>query len=137
MRISDWSSDVCSSDLSSGGLPVESDTASEFPPLPELVTWTREVIFLPRSRISAAASEPYIERVGHRSTDESFAFNRAKSSIAKAEPARPSVGRHVGDVVDRAAGGILADPTALRRSGQPRGGKGCVSTCRSGWVPPH
>src|SRR3546814_900265 len=114
MRISDWSSDVCSSDLSSGGLPVESDTASEFPPLPELVTWTREVIFLPRSRISAAASEPYIERVGHRSTDESFAFNRAKSSIAKAEPARQSVGRLVGDVVDRAAGGILAEQNALR-----------------------
>src|SRR3546814_3241235 len=96
MRISDWSSDVCSSDL------------------PELVTWTREVIFLPRSRISAAASEPYIERVGHRSTDESFAFNRAKSSIAKAEPARQSVGRLVGDVVDRAAGGILAEQNALR-----------------------
>src|SRR3546814_12191186 len=63
---------------------------------------------------SAAASEPYIERVGHRSTDESFAFNRAKSSIAKAEPARQSVGRLVGDVVDRAAGGILAEQNALR-----------------------
>src|SRR3546814_2160466 len=73
-----------------------------------------EVIFLPRSRRSAAASEPYIERVGHRSTDESFAFNRAKSSIAKAEPARQSVGRLVGDVVDRAAGGILAEQNALR-----------------------
>src|SRR3546814_20681746 len=47
-------------------------------------------------------------------TDESFAFNRAKSSLAKAEPARQSVGRLVGDVVDRAAGGILAEQNALR-----------------------
>src|SRR3546814_15203449 len=97
MRISDWSSDVCSSDL---------------------------VVQLPLSCVFAVAGAPTsspAERPAILATPTDTAV------MATAQPSnRPTIGALVADSGWR-----------LVRSEERRGGKACVSTCRSRWSPYH
>src|SRR3546814_10939671 len=98
MRISDWSSDVCSSDL-----PCVSSTG---------------------------------EDLGHVVAVENF----GAGDVVEIE--RPGGARFMAPmtrVFDIAAAGLIAGtvPTIGRRSEERRGGKECVSTCRSRWSPYH
>src|SRR3546814_17529844 len=98
MRISDWSSDVCSSDL------IKGDAAMNQPAIPAEI----------RERIIAAAVELY-EQAGRENL--------------------PTV-----DQVRRVARADMNTTSAVMkawRSEERRGGKECVSTCRSRWSPYH
>src|SRR3546814_2338587 len=98
MRISDWSSDVCSSDL------TESWPAPATP-----ATGTR-------CRVAAMA-------------DRIAGAHRRGQSRRRHRPCRLDPARHV---VDQK--GVLGERP---RSEERRGGKECVSTCRSRWSPYH
>src|SRR3546814_3849199 len=92
MRISDWSSDVCSSDL-----------AREQRDLPDAAEVEELITLMP---------EPEAEPVGH--------FLRDGEIIARKRP---------DDDQDQRP--------EQQRSEERRGGKECVSTCRSRWSPDH
>src|SRR3546814_6924660 len=101
MRISDWSSDVCSSDLR-----------------------------IPRPQLLAHAAVVPTE---HRPADRERLEHGAAESFG---PSR--------QLQDEVAGGVGGCDLAGRRgdrhrgrSEERRGGKACVSTCRSRWSPQH
>src|SRR3546814_17166903 len=110
MRISDWSSDVCSSDLAIG-----QDMQ------PRVLAQLRQ-----NCDIGAVVEEvaAHLVRVadGQRDLD---------TRMAAAE-----FGKDRNDVV-RAAGADLDLPALQRRSEDSRVGKACVSTCRSRGGPDH
>src|SRR3546814_19898295 len=121
MRISDWSSDVCSSDLAFAESRVRSLYAAGKP--------------LARIRQTLAVkgvSKPDIEAALERLRDE------AETPISDL-PAAVAFARR------RKLGPYRADPTQRRemrqkdlgRSEERRVGKECVSTCRSRWAPEH
>src|SRR3546814_14769031 len=105
MRISDWSSDVCSSDLpddvAAVGAVIGAETA-----LAGVVIEVAE----PRAEVKR------LDRIG---TERAEAHRR--------------------DVEQRGSIGFRALRRAHRwaRSEERRGGKECVSTCRSRWSPYH
>src|SRR3546814_4015187 len=86
MRISDWSSDVCSSDLKNG-------SRTEFDPL------------------------------------------KLQGSLQLALRKRPVSAEAVDAAIHRIEQKLLS--SGERRSEERRGGKECVSTCRSRWSPDH
>src|SRR3546814_13876626 len=102
MRISDWSSDVCSSDLSAHGVGL--------------------------SQHLAAREHGGIVYVPSKSGDEQ---NR-NIGVGMAKHCRHFRAGHVGY---QNVGNDEAD--AFMRSEERRGGKECVSTCRSRWYPYH
>src|SRR3546814_20335327 len=108
MRISDWSSDVCSSDLiRSGGPPKDGIPAIDDPQFRSVGA----VSDLP-------ASEPVI--------------TLSVQNDARAYPLRILTWH---EIVNDTVGGL---PVAVTyRSAERRGGKECVSTCRYRWSPCH
>src|SRR3546814_7271126 len=99
MRISDWSSDVCSSDLSAGDTLV--------------------------GRIAADAAG------GGNDYLHSYRLARERRRLARLPDRRGrdrARARTVGPAIAAGAGA---------RSEERRGGKECVSTCRSRWSPYH
>src|SRR3546814_18481485 len=104
MRISDWSSDVCSSDLDRARIE-QAELVGEL-------------------EVAAALRQ----RLGY--------FQPAADRIVAAERALAGRGRQHRD--PPAIGGLeVIDQRAERRSEEGRGGKECVSTCRSRWSPKH
>src|SRR3546814_5020874 len=107
MRISDWSSDVCSSDLQD-----QSARADGVPGAQDGAEIARIAEFLGDEPEGRAASVDRIER--EREFGE-YAHHRLRIVLA----------RQLGENVGR----------GLDRSEERRGGKECVSTCRSRWSP--
>src|SRR3546814_6726348 len=112
MRISDWSSDVCSSDLAFDLVAEEIDTQAGF----------------------LAGGEQVEDAAAHRE------FALVGDGIDAAEAVRDEqFGERV--AVDplprRERRGELADAKGRERSEERRVGKECVSTCRSRWSPYH
>src|SRR3546814_12132926 len=111
MRISDWSSDVCSSDLA----PQDPDTGRSHP--------------LTRAQTSAGGTVLGAAMLG---LEQAVFGERPKAEIVAEADAD---GRDLGDLdLD------LEDPAASRltlppRSEERRVGKECVSTCRTQWSP--
>src|SRR3546814_17966436 len=112
MRISDWSSDVCSSDLSSI-LAIRTSVSNDMEPDPSvrlLTDWFQP----PRvGEGRRGASRSFLSRDGRAHLDNRFA------EIAAFEHADKRLGR-IG-----------------KRSEERRVGKECVSTCRYWWSPYH
>src|SRR3546814_11394770 len=107
MRISDWSSDVCSSDLRGGAfalpaLRAPAELVREHPGV-QLAGAARQVPLMPRADFAAV-------------------------------PAGGTADDAAGAGVRVAVGVRLA---GVRRSEERRVGKECVSTCRSRWSPYH
>src|SRR3546814_7761735 len=123
MRISDWSSYVCSSDLF---LP----SLKPFQPGP--VECLGFDIFLD-SLGAALAPEPRLLDAAERRRRHR---DRARIEADHAEFQRLA---HAPGAVDIAGEVIGRKPEGrgIGRSEERRGGKECVSTCRSGWSPYH
>src|SRR3546814_14192889 len=119
MRISDWSSDVCSSDLSSS---VDKATACPH--------------CLPR--LERRSLSPYA-RFGLRcfaiTSLSRFAVKNPRSWIAAAVRLVSKHENLIEKIVHSRAEGI--DNCCCSRSEERRVGKECVSTCRSRWTPEH
>src|SRR3546814_13468520 len=102
MRISDWSSDVCSSDLFAGGAMAETENTE------------------------SSATEALID-LAVDSWKFARLFTRVISKLDAGEQARYA--NQVRFFQKR------IDSAAEVRSEERRGGKECVSTCRSRWSP--
>src|SRR3546814_19038361 len=105
MRISDWSSDVCSSDLAAWQGHVA------------------DLVGLGRSEAELAGDLGQALRDDQLAAQDVHMPSAHCQSLADPEPA-------VGEPLDdQREGGV--------RSEERRVGKGCVSTCRSGWALYH
>src|SRR3546814_15667473 len=114
MRISDWSSDVCSSDLDADtGALILLDIAAEPPKDGEAE--------LEPVRIVEGSSTParYGDQAGGADEDPARAQDQSVARAARRETPVPVV------------------LTRFARSAERRVGKECVSTCRSRWSPYH
>src|SRR3546814_12374581 len=100
MRISDWSSDVCSSDLH----PC--------------------VAMMPGYGILAGA-------VGEQNID------RMQQLLEAAEEAFGNPDQHIEKMKETMSPRVAEAEQEVKRSEERRGGKECVSTCRSRWLPYH
>src|SRR3546814_3020951 len=115
MRISDWSSDVCSSDLTLFGKAFDRATGT-----------------VNLDRVTAATRQHTAEFAG---------LLRQRLEAAKLDPNQPvnlSIGADHRVIVDN-SNPQAADIAKLfqDRSEERRVGKECVSTCRSRWSPYH
>src|SRR3546814_11786335 len=138
MRISDWSSDVCSSDLR--GWNESGPTKIYLRALRSSVMSLHEVSevepgsgFLVRDLIRGG--EPL--RVSERSASQTLKqWDRIGARVVQVG------GKHLlsGGVLSftmEAAEALVADLRRSKRSEERRGGKEWVSTCRSRWCPYH
>src|SRR3546814_18111066 len=114
MRISDWSSDVCSSDL-----PAEIGNLLEsLPPAKRQVVW---------GLVDAEDDGEVLVHVGDEVRESLLADMDADEIVAAVEDL------DIDDLAD-----LVDDlPDTVIRSEERREGKECVSTCRSGWSPDH
>src|SRR3546814_11344001 len=135
MRISDWSSDVCSSDLAyRKALALDPGYGQAWWGLASLGTIRLQIDDVEAIRDSLVVPTDDLNRLllhfalgralgNGRCYDESFrpyaAANELRSKLIPYEPSH---------VVEMVRG-------ARSRSATPRGGKWCVSTCRSRWYP--
>src|SRR3546814_20827411 len=118
MRISDWSSDVCSSDLRGQAIGTCGQGFGELGHAP-----ARKFV-----RVGHAAHHKPAIAIGHETKliAGAIKFLRGKRSpLACGKPLGPGVESNLVDEVDR------------YRSEERRVGKECVSTCRSRWSPYH
>src|SRR3546814_14176438 len=113
MRISDWSSDVCSSDLGQQAVAQVVLNRVRNPAFPNSVCGT-------------------VYEGSSRSTGCQFTFTCDGSLTARREPAAWERARQVAQM---ALAGFVYAPVG--RSEERRVGKGCVSQCRSRWSPSH
>src|SRR3546814_17267443 len=111
MRISDWSSDVCSSDLLAAADP-------------RFLRMTERACIFGEPRLVVIRAEHQLDHRGHRR-----ALLRAEPRVVQqfGKGARLPLGgeREIPSIADRL------------RSEERRVGKECVSTCRSRWSPYH
>src|SRR3546814_11910312 len=122
MRISDWSSDVCSSDLLQLGGEVIGDIAFKEPlqkgrHQPPLLLGDEAVLL--HQHIGAVLQRLERGGIGGGSADTQFLQLLDEACLGIA-------GRRLGEVLLR-----------LHRSEERRVGKGGVSTCRSRWSPEY
>src|SRR3546814_6348408 len=124
MRISDWSSDVCSSDLIGSYNPV----------LPK-GDEKRVVLDVERAKHWVAAGAQPTDRVARFLDAAGVKERAARNNPKKAEPGQKAKDR----AEDRAAKAAEAAEAAeaAKRSEERRVGKECVSTLRAGWSPYH
>src|SRR3546814_21129924 len=116
MRISDWSSDVCSSDLHGAG--------------DQLLAGAR----------GAEDQHAGIERGNASNQVADLAHRRGTAHLPLAiagfdRRGATSLSEQVGERPDQRVCGLDTTPKTLQRSEERRGGKECVSTCRSRWSP--
>src|SRR3546814_16194037 len=122
MRISDWSSDVCSSDLDERDYYLE----RRYPAYGNLV---------PRDVASRAAKERCDAGYGVGPSkmavylDYASAFER----YGKIEAAKQRISNPDKETTRRLDKEVVKE----KRSEERRGGKECVSTCKSRWSPKH
>src|SRR3546814_11114574 len=109
MRISDWSSDVCSSDLKKHGLDYDSKEAAvaDRDKMPVGVTSDSDLV---RHRLADLMYDA-------RQRDHALTISMATGLSAKQQR--------------------IASERPYHRSEERRVGKECVSTCRSRWSPYH
>src|SRR3546814_21087695 len=119
MRISDWSSDVCSSDLTACGMFAAAHATG--------VTMLSAIRFLTGVGIGGMLSSTSA-MVAEFSNDKRRGLNVALNIAGY------STGAILGGLV---ASRLLAATGDWRRSEERRVGEGCVSTCRSRWSPYH
>src|SRR3546814_94272 len=105
MRISDWSSDVCSSDL------VETGSYKSFDLIAGLAKYDGSG-FLSNTSVSLSVLNIFNEKPPYIRTTSAIGYHYDSTNYS-------TVGRFVG----------------LTRSEERRVGKECVSTCRSRWSP--
>src|SRR3546814_11931494 len=108
MRISDWSSDVCSSDLDAVGAVADLLDPAEHP-----VGLDRAAERPPTAHCGGLVSRPVEQAV--------------------VDPPRKGIGEEGGAARFGRRAGIVVE----QRSEERRVGKECVSTCRSRWLPYH
>src|SRR3546814_3416836 len=115
MRISDWSSDVCSSDLPD-------------PVLTLVAARGRMMQALPAGGAMAAVmtGRDHVAPVLARHPDLSLAADNGPAAVTIAGPAA---------AVEAACAEL--DAQGVARSAERRVGNECVSTCRSRWSPYH
>src|SRR3546814_11071961 len=121
MRISDWSSDVCSSDLSisrSARVPTRSTRIAGWPI--EMLWHDADEGTRALMRSPSLAILPSLIRVRLQKMPRSYRV-----------PLALAVGALIGASITLTQG-VLADK-ATKRSEERRVGKECVSTCRSRW----
>src|SRR3546814_18392794 len=130
MRISDWSSDVCSSDLQAQpenfDLRWRRSAAEAAPEVGPLRIVALDQGDLPRARPAfqrLLAADGRLDAVKHIEIDEGL----------HAVPLREAVDEPLAMLID-AAWQVVCHAD---RSEERRGGKECVSTCRSRWSPCH
>src|SRR3546814_20323095 len=119
MRISDWSSDVCSSDLSNSNEPIgqsmtaviSAECTIEQLPWP---TSRRTTLFMRRSDLGVALIHLHCESIVHFHRRRLYSHHLKGTSL-----------------------GQLSHEVLWLRSEERRVGKECVSTCRSRWLPDH
>src|SRR3546814_13070857 len=128
MRISDWSSDVCSSDLFAGEnierlIPADTDP---FIPATQRLVAPTGLPMLPDHRIfePVSAQEPEAQRLPASACPKLRTIPAVLDSVVGPHPDHDPVF----DI------GLVE---ALTRSEERRVGKECVSTCRSRWSPYH
>src|SRR3546814_13246621 len=124
MRISDWSSDVCSSDL----------PGVRFDDLPKI-----DLILVSHNHYDHM-DIPTLKRLWERDRPK-IVTSLGNDAILKANGI-PSTALDWGQSVSGAALGGLGDDTVIQcenyeRSEERRVGNECVSTCRSRWSPYH
>src|SRR3546814_14468842 len=126
MRISDWSSDVCSSDLSQGlgG---------------QLTGFYNAAQDLAADPTSGSARDAFLASAGKvanqfRSLAQSFAGTRTgiRQDVDQTVARINEIGRSLSSL-----NSSLPRPAAGPRPEERRLGKECVSTCRSRWSPVH
>src|SRR3546814_15968185 len=113
MRISDWSSDVCSSDLVS-------------------------VVIADR----IVAADIHVEETARKKGRRPVAHQVGREGAGRKVTPRPAIGTDPVELVDAQMGviieiGLDQRPVAVRRSEERRVGKEWVSTCRSRWSREH
>src|SRR3546814_10338763 len=116
MRISDWSSDVCSSDLHSDMAIVE-----------DRIVLTIGLFDLVERLGDQESLDAVPRHEGERAFEEIEAAQRRKFVEHQEQAPRPRAGIEF----------LGEPPPDLVRSEERRVGKECVSTCRSRWSPYH
>src|SRR3546814_17486714 len=113
MRISDWSSDVCSSDLYCGAAPAPAEL---------LARWNVDPVLL-ATLVAAALAGGHALR-SYPARRRSFLAAIALLAVLFISPFC-------------ALTSALFSARVVHRSAERRVGKECVSTCRSRWSPYH
>src|SRR3546814_12990612 len=119
MRISDWSSDVCSSDLEEDNRPAGAWTVTPYQGLGawiDVYDWTDE--FTGGDPPVGLDDIDAMAEAGIQTVFVQVAHNRSADDVS--EPER------LDSIIDKA-----------HRTEERRVGKGCVSTCRTRCVPYH
>src|SRR3546814_18633120 len=136
MRISDWSSDVCSSDLKINTAPAGSD-AVQF-------GWVREHLRVLSANTPTEAIGEYgrMQRAGKLSDAQryglAYAHLLAGHGAEAAKELATLLEKRPGDHwLMLARGQAKARRGVIARSTERRGGNGTVSTCRSRWSSDH
>src|SRR3546814_19057338 len=123
MRISDWSSDVCSSDLALG---YQRFWVAEHHNMPAVTTAATSVVI---GHIAAGTRTIRVGAGGIMLPNHApYVIAEQFGPLETLFPGRIDLG------LGRAPG---PDQVTLRRSEERRVGKECVSTCRSRWSPIH
>src|SRR3546814_14580720 len=122
MRISDWSSDVCSSDLTARGNRVGLEGSAEN------VALARDVLSDLYKRIQRGEEID----TGLVDTAIAMASEPELDGIVRAE-----AGDRAPTIMIRTRKKTIVPRTPMQRSEERRVGKECVSTCRSRWSPYH
>src|SRR3546814_12923721 len=122
MRISDWSSDVCSSDLNDQRTCASTKPSRFFAPLRLL----RETFETPTPRSGPVRAPPASGHGGRVNFVDGAAQGRVELVVIHL----------VAEVFQKRAAETRDDSRILRqRSEERRVGKECVSTCRARWSP--
>src|SRR3546814_21186257 len=133
MRISDWSSDVCSSDLIVRACAVarpEGDANARA---------DRQLVAVDLVSIRKPVDQPFA-KLDHRLVVVRLAHDDGEFVAAKTADAVAVVGRlldPVGDFAKKLVADLMAQRVVDRRSEERRVGKEWVSPCRSRWAPVH
>src|SRR3546814_12390181 len=125
MRISDWSSDVCSSDLAGDEMPADVKLAASTDEVTEclVAVVTLVAVFVVIRHRDAGRSQPG----GGIRTEHALTRHQLEANC-QVEDGCDAIVDDV--VIDIARRNLTAD-----RSEERRVGKECVSTCRSRWWP--
>src|SRR3546814_7660579 len=113
MRISDWSSDVCSSDLPAPARPPEGEAGQDHHDRPACGKLDKQAAGPADQQAAVDARQP--------GRDAPFGVGRTDDTSLRRD----------GDVAHRAVG------EAETRSAERRVGEEGVSTCRTRWAPAH
>src|SRR3546814_13381289 len=131
MRISDWSSDVCSSDLQTGGHGQFGDVHVEIRPLPR----GKGFEFVDKV-VGGSVPRQYIGAVEH-GTKEYLSRGPLGFPVVAVSVTLYDGQHHSVDSSDQAFKTVARMAMSEGRSAERRVGKECVSTCRSRWSPYH